>query len=236
MAVLVQPMLPAEVAFSADPVTGDRDAVVVSAVPGVGDRLVGGTASPDDWVVRDGVATCSAAPEEALDAGTAQAVTELARRVAAHLGAPQGIEWALAGGELMLLQARPITALPDPAPAPVPVPVEVPPGFWRRLVVPAPKPWTPMQRSVMRAPAGRATRRLYAEFGFPLEASETTEIGGWTYVRRVPLGGTDRPAPPTWLMPVLTRIVPRLRRRIRACVTAARSDKAADFVCTARSA
>ncbi|MGH3836540.1 MAG: PEP/pyruvate-binding domain-containing protein [Pseudonocardiaceae bacterium] len=233
MAVLIQPMVPADaagVAFSADPVTGDREAMVVSAVRGLGDRLVGGTVSPDDWVVRDGAVTCRAAPEGALDAGTVNEVAQLARRVAAHLGAPQDIEWALTGGALVLLQARPITALPDPAPAPVPVPVEVPPGFWRRLSVIAPKPWTPMQRSVMHEPAARATRRLYAEFGFLLEASEITEIGGWTYVRRVPLGGRDRSAPPAWLMPLLIRAVPRLRRRVRDCVAAARSDKAGDFV------
>ncbi len=233
MAVLVQPMVPAEaagVAFSADPVTGDRDAMVVNAVRGLGDRLVGGTVSPDDWVIRGGDVTCRAAPEGALDADTAHAVAELTRRVAAHLGAPQDIEWALAGGALVLLQARPITALPEPAPAPVPVPVEVPPGYWRRLSVLAPKPWTPTQRSVVREPAARATRRLYAEFGFLLEASETTEIGGWTYVRRVPLGGRDRPTPPAWLMPLLIRAVPWLRRRIRDCVTAVRSDKAGDFV------
>ncbi|MGH3918846.1 MAG: PEP/pyruvate-binding domain-containing protein, partial [Pseudonocardiaceae bacterium] len=92
MAVLVQPMVPAEaagVAFSADPVTGDRDVVVVNAVRGLGDRLVGGTVSPDDWVIRGGVVACRAAPEGALDAVTAQAVAELAQRVAAHLGAPQ---------------------------------------------------------------------------------------------------------------------------------------------------
>src|SRR6266540_2882270 len=52
MAVLVQPIVAAEaagVAFSADPVTGDRDTVVVSAVRGLGDRLVAGGASPDEW-------------------------------------------------------------------------------------------------------------------------------------------------------------------------------------------
>ncbi|MGH3936223.1 MAG: PEP/pyruvate-binding domain-containing protein [Pseudonocardiaceae bacterium] len=233
MAVLIQPMVAAEaagVAFSADPVTGDRDVVVVNAVRGLGDRLVGGTVSPDDWLVRDGATTCRAAPEGVLDAGTAHEVAELTRRVAEHLGAPQDIEWALAGGAIVLLQARPITALPDPALEPVPVPVEVPAGFWQRLSVIAPKPWTPMQQSVVHEQFGRATRRLYAEFGFLIEASETTEIGGWTYVRRVPLGGVDRSAPQAWLMPQLIRVAPRLRRRIHDCVAAARSDKAEDFV------
>jgi phosphoenolpyruvate synthase/pyruvate phosphate dikinase len=96
MAVLVQPMVPAEaagVAFSADPVTGDRDTVVVNAVRGLGDRLVAGGASPDEWVVRGGEATCRAAPEGAIDVGVAADVAALARRVEARLGAPQDIEW-----------------------------------------------------------------------------------------------------------------------------------------------
>ena len=65
MAVLVQPLVAAEaagVAFSVDPVTGDRDTAVVNAVRGLGDRLVAGTASPDEWLVRGGEATCRAAP------------------------------------------------------------------------------------------------------------------------------------------------------------------------------
>ncbi|MGH3982531.1 MAG: hypothetical protein ACRDST_07575, partial [Pseudonocardiaceae bacterium] len=64
---------------------------------------------------------------------------------------------------------------------------------------------------MMHEPAARATRHLYAEFGFLIDASEITEIGGWTYVRRVPLGGRDRSAPAAWLMPLLIRAVPRLR-------------------------
>src|SRR5919106_2979086 len=57
MAVLVQRMVPADaagVAFSANPVTGDRDQTLVSAVRGLGERLVSGRATPDEWVVRGG--------------------------------------------------------------------------------------------------------------------------------------------------------------------------------------
>jgi pyruvate,water dikinase len=136
MAVLIQPMVPAEaagVAFSADPVTGNRDTALVSAVRGLGDRLADGQASPDEWEVCADTAICRAAPEEAIGADTARAVAGLARRVEGYFGVPQDIEWALADDELVLLQARPITALPDSAPAaapvPVPVPIDVPPGF-----------------------------------------------------------------------------------------------------------
>ncbi len=233
MAVLVQPIVAAEaagVAFSADPVTGDRDTVVVSAVRGLGDRLVAGGASPDEWVARGAAATCRAAPEGAIDAKVAADVAALARRVEARLGAPQDIEWALAGGELVLLQARPITALPDQAPVPVPVPVEVPPGFWEREASHAPKPWTPMTLSALGQARSRATRGAFAEFGLLAETLEFAQIGGWEYTRLVPLGGKDRPAPPAWLMPLLIRLVPRLRRRIAAAVAAVRSDKAGRFV------
>lgn len=234
MAVLVQPMVAADaagVAFSADPVTGDRETAVVSAVRGLGDRLVGGGASPDEWVVRGAAATCRAAPEGVLGAETAADVAALARRVEAHLGTPQDIEWALAGGELVLLQARPITALPGQAPEPVEVPVEVPPGFWQREASHAPRPWTPMSLSVaFGQPRNQAGRRTFDEFGILAETVELAQIGGWEYLRLVPLGGKDRPAPPAWMMPLLIRLVPRLRRRIADAVAAARSDKAGRFV------
>jgi pyruvate,water dikinase len=233
MAVLVQPMVPAEaagVAFSADPVSGDRDTAVVNAVRGLGDRLVAGAASPDEWEVRGAAATCRAAPEGAVDAATAAAAAALARRAEARLGAPQDVEWALAGGELVLLQARPITALPDPAPEPVPVPVEVPPGFWEREASHSPKPWTPMTLWVLDRTRGPAMRRMFAEFGLLAETLAFAQIGGWEYTRLVPLGGKDRPAPPARLMPLLVRLVPPLRRRIADAVAAVRSDKAGRFV------
>lgn len=54
MAVLVQQLVAADaagVAFTANPVNGRRDETVVSAVRGLGERLVSGQASPDEWIV-----------------------------------------------------------------------------------------------------------------------------------------------------------------------------------------
>ncbi len=71
MAVLIQPMVPADaagVAFSADPITGDRNTSVVNAIRGLGERLVSGLASPDHWLVRGTQASCRSAPEGAIDA------------------------------------------------------------------------------------------------------------------------------------------------------------------------
>jgi phosphohistidine swiveling domain-containing protein len=233
MAILVQRLMAASaagVAFTANPVTGDRTETVVSAVRGLGERLVSGQASPDEWLVKGSSATCLRAPEGAITEAQAQAIAELARRVEAHFGTPQDVEWAIACDQLFLLQSRPITALPTPVLHPIPVPVEPPPGFWQREASHAPQPHSPMNRSLIFAPRNRATKHSFAEFGVLLETLEFREIGGWEYTRLVPLGGKDRPAPPAWLMPVLIRLVPQMRSRIRQCVEAMRSDKPGRFI------
>ncbi len=131
MAVLVQRMIEAQaagVAFSANPLTGQRDEVVVNAVRGLGERLVSGEATADEWVV------CRAeAPrpvlqtENALSSQTVGAVAALAQQVEQYAGVPQDIEWALDSTGLVLLQARPITALPEQVDWQTPEP-----GFWLR--------------------------------------------------------------------------------------------------------
>jgi pyruvate,water dikinase len=149
MAVLVQPLLDptaAGVAFTADPVTGERDRVVLDAVPGRGELLVTGHLTPERWTVRGEDAQradAQPAAPPALAPRQARAVAELARRVQeADGGRPQDVEWAVVDDQVWLLQARPVTTLPEPPPAQVPVPVEVPDGFWRREASHSALPWT----------------------------------------------------------------------------------------------
>ena len=226
MAVLVQRLVQADaagVAFTANPVTGDRGETLVSAVRGLGDRLVSGEASPDEWTVREGHAESRRRVEGAIDADRARAVAELARRVERHLGSPQDVEWALAGEELSLLQARPITALPEER---IAVPVHVPDGFWEREASHYPEPLSPFMRAIEIPAQNAAFRRAFAEFGILLEGLEFHEIGGWVYQRAVPLGGKDGKAPPWWVLGVAARVVPALRRRIAVCRRAVREDLA----------
>ena len=116
MAVIVQRMvapIAAGVALTADPITGDRGTCVVSAVRGLGARLVSGETPGDEWVIHDAKATSRRQPERAIDKQQALAVAKEARRIAGLRGAPQDIEWAIDGsGTLWILQARPMTALP----------------------------------------------------------------------------------------------------------------------------
>ncbi len=236
MAVLIQPLIAADaagVAFTANPVTGDHCETAVSAVRGLGERLVSGQATPDEWVVRDGRAVCLNGPEGALGEQEVLAVAELARRVEQYFGAPQDIEWALSNGRLYLLQARPITALPAveaPEPEPEPVPVEPPSGFWTRGDSHYPRPLYPFTRSILLPAANQGFRRMCAEFGLLVETVEEREIGGWVYLRAVPPGGKDRLPPPEWLMRLFIRLLPSLRKRILSCTEAVRTDKAGQWI------
>ncbi len=142
MAVVVQRMVfpdAAGVLFTADPVTANRKVVFVEATFGLGEALVSGLVNADAYKVRDGevvaktIAQASpSTPAGRRDAGTAidparqeqPALTDaqvvrlaqLGRRIEAHFGRPQDIEWCLVDDDFQIVQSRPITTLfPIPA-------------------------------------------------------------------------------------------------------------------------
>lgn len=213
MAVLVQRLVPADaagVAFTANPVTGDPE-ILVSAVKGLGERLVSGAVTPDEWVVREGEVTCLNSVEDALDAGQVGRVAELARRVAELARSPQDVEWALAGEDLWLLQARPITALPVPPRLELPVD-----GYWEKDDAHYPTPMTPFGASVYLPAMTGVIGPLAEEIGLLIDGGDHRSIGGEVYTRMIPLGGKDGPPPPAWVMWLAARMAPPLRRRARA--------------------
>jgi pyruvate,water dikinase len=113
MAVLVQAMVPAEYAgvlFTANPVTGARDQIVIEAVRGLGDALVSGRVQPDRFVFDRDLRLLDhdgAAVPEAI----ARRAAPLAATMKDIAGAPQDLEWACTASDVFLLQARPITSL-----------------------------------------------------------------------------------------------------------------------------
>jgi pyruvate,water dikinase len=139
MAVIVQRMVPSDAAgilFTADPVTSNRKVATVEAGFGLGEALVSGLVNADSYKVRDGevvdrtIAAKHLAVHASPEGGTreqaiepeareqpaltdAQAVrlAELGRRIEAHFGHPQDVEWCLAGGDFRIVQSRPITTL-----------------------------------------------------------------------------------------------------------------------------
>lgn len=229
MAVLVQQQVDATtagVAFSANPVSGDTTEALVNAVRGLGDLLVSGDVTPDEWVVTGESARANGGEATAITAGQALEIAHLARRITADRGAPQDIEWAYAGARLFVLQARPITTLVEP----VPIAVNPPAGFWLREDMHWSAPSTPLSHSILRTNA--PMQRVCERYG-TLITGRIETIGGWQYLATLPVGastspGKTPPAPPAWLMPVLLPIMlhlmPALRARYRAARRAERED------------
>ncbi|GAA1957496.1 phosphoenolpyruvate synthase [Amycolatopsis minnesotensis] len=146
MAVLVQELVTADrsgVLFTANPVTGDREQCVISSVYGLGEGLVSGAVDADTVVLdsrgdvvdrivgekRDRIEAVAAGdgcrsvevPEHERAAFSLRdkdivALHELGSLITALSGAPQDIEWAIAGETVWILQARPVTTPVPPSP------------------------------------------------------------------------------------------------------------------------
>lgn len=143
-AVVVQLMVPADAAgvlFTADPLTGARDQLVVNAVWGLGESLVSGQAvsdtvvlSPEGHIRSRSIAdkTVMSVPAggglqpvpdrlrraPVLTDAQAAALARTGNAVGSLFEEPVDIEWALRGGQIYVLQARPVTGLPaEPATA-----------------------------------------------------------------------------------------------------------------------
>ena len=237
MAVLIQPMIPAEaagVAFTADPVSGKHH-TVIEAVAGLGERLVSGAANPERWIVASSGVIDPPAEKTVLTTEQARAIGDLADRVEKHQGSPQDIEWAIADGLLWLLQARPITTFGPAGTGQIPIPIEAPPGYWERDDFHEPVPLSPFGRVLLLEQIIKNFPAACAEFGIMLERIEPAFIGGWIYSRVVPVGapspGRGRPhPPPPWLLRTLLRLHPAIRRRAHAALRAIASDLPASVI------
>jgi phosphoenolpyruvate synthase/pyruvate phosphate dikinase len=144
MAVVVQQMVFPEAAgilFTADPVTSNRKIAAVEASFGLGEALVSGLVNADAYKVRNGEVVAKAiatkqlaiharpaggTQEQAIDPASQEQPTltdaqvvrlaQLGRRIEAHFGRPQDIEWCLVDDDFQVVQSRPITTLfPIPA-------------------------------------------------------------------------------------------------------------------------
>ena len=123
MAVIVQRMVDAATAgviFTADPVTGERERIVINAVPGSGEALVGGYRTPDHFVLsREGAVLERAVQGErpSVEEAKLDHLLRDALKAEAGLGYPLDLEWAIGRDDLVYwLQARPITTLELPGP------------------------------------------------------------------------------------------------------------------------
>jgi len=116
MAVVVQKMVRADISgvlFTADPVNGNRDEMAGNFIFGLGEKLVSGQVTAYTFILRRKTiiwqkVNYNGPPEPKKFAGK---LYKLGNRLEKELGCPQDIEWSIVGGELYLLQSRPITTL-----------------------------------------------------------------------------------------------------------------------------
>ncbi|MBN1978326.1 MAG: phosphoenolpyruvate synthase [Anaerolineae bacterium] len=202
LAVVVQLLVPAEAAgimFTANPVTGRRDQAVISVAWGLGEAVVGGLVTPDSLTVDkatgevlaretadkqvmtvrvEGGTEEQSVPEELRDAPVLddEQAAELARlgvQIEELYGMPMDVEWTLLDGRFAIVQARPITALPEAAPLrrevepPAEWPMPSPKGQYVRASIAElmPEPLTPLFGTLGRAAINVGTQRLMAGLG-----------------------------------------------------------------------
>jgi pyruvate,water dikinase len=141
IAVIVQQMVDAEAAgvmFTVNPANNDRRTVVIEGAFGLGDTVVSGKVSPDHWEVNKDTLEITRerispkhvltyrdeqghnqqrtlSPEEScrpsLTEEQVKQLADLGRRIEEHYGSPQDVEYAIAGGQIFIVQSRPVTAL-----------------------------------------------------------------------------------------------------------------------------
>jgi pyruvate,water dikinase len=140
MAVIVQQMVCAEasgVMFTADPVTQNRNRLVIEACYGAGDALVAGRVAPDRFVIdklthvvvqqslsepmrRDRAGPADPAQangartvrDPCIDEATLSKLFDLAATIETYYQCPQDIEWAVSASQVRILQSRAITTMP----------------------------------------------------------------------------------------------------------------------------
>jgi len=144
IAVVIQQMVESEVSgvmFTANPLEGRSDEMVVNASWGLGESIVSGIVNPDEYTLcahtlevrkritgdktlkivradppKVGTVSVPTTPDEAaslcLDDSTLQALCEVGRNIMLYYdGLPQDIEWAYAEGQFYVLQSRPVTGV-----------------------------------------------------------------------------------------------------------------------------
>jgi len=262
LAVVVQKLVPADAAgvlFTANPLTGARDQVVINAAWGLGEAIVGGQVTPDTIVVEKATGAIlkqDIAAKDVMTVRTAEGTreepvppdrrtravlspaqaAELARigvRIEAPYGQPMDVEWALEGGHFFVLQARPITALPEPATGSHEAPVAEwtvpnPKGHYMRgsVLELLPDPLSPLFATLGLPAWNRALAALAKRVGLEFPDEVLTTINGYGYY-----DATLGPIPTAKLLLAMPRILaielPRLLRTSRSRWQEARSRYAA---------
>jgi phosphohistidine swiveling domain-containing protein len=233
LAVVVQLLVPAEVAgilFTVNSITGQRDQAVINAAWGLGEAIVGGKVTPDTIIVDketsrvldyevadkqvmtvrvDGSTEEQPVPESlrdvpALSEEDARTLANLGTQIEALYQMPMDIEWTLTDGELAIVQARPVTTLPqEQLVSPTDWPMPDPKGRYMRqsIVDLMPDPLSPlfatlglsaindginiMSREILNMPEGVTLNVMLTINGYAYVSAGYTPRQWWVLVTRM---------------------------------------------------
>lgn len=117
LAVIVQKMVNSDssgVIFTVNPVTKNKEEIVIEASLGLGENIVGGKVTPNRFLVDKenlNIKDKSLQNNPILDEKQIKDLAKLALKIEEIFGFPQDIEWALEKNKIYILQSRPITTL-----------------------------------------------------------------------------------------------------------------------------
>jgi pyruvate,water dikinase len=140
VAVPVQKLINSEISgimFTANPVNGDKSQIIVETIWGLGEYIVQGKITPDQYVVnksnwevvsenhvfqsiqlvrgKDETKEVSVPKtkreKKKIDASMALKIAKIGQKLHNHYGKPQDVEFAIDRGQLYIVQTRPITTL-----------------------------------------------------------------------------------------------------------------------------
>ncbi len=184
MAVVIQQMVPARsvgVAFTADPISGDRTRMVINASPGLGVAVVSGVIEPEQYTLTKTpdiqvVETRLLHPEQPplLAPEMVATLGELLLRIETLCGSPQDVEWAWDGEQYWIVQSRPITTLGQPA-------TEDEPDIWTHANLKEVLPGliSPLSWSLVHNLLESGIREQYARLGFTWPSERLTIRRFW---------------------------------------------------------
>ncbi|MBN1449639.1 MAG: hypothetical protein JW963_01375, partial [Anaerolineales bacterium] len=241
LAVVVQEMVNAEAAgilFTANPINGRRDEMVINAAWGLGEAIVGGLVSPDTIVADKGtgkvkqyevaektvitVLAEKGTREEKLEGVRSRSkvmneadvveLVNIAREIESFYGSPQDIEWCHAESKFYIVQSRPVTALPE---APIEWTPPDPKGVYMRtgVVDLMPNPLSPLYITWAIPTLKKQMKPLGARLGMGLPVLQEdyyTSIHGYAYMNAA------FPAKAWWW--IITGMLPAYPRLLRNLV------------------
>ncbi len=208
LAVVVQALVPASAAgvlFTANPLTGARDEIVMDAAWGLGEAIVSGLVTPDHLIADKATGTlkqvavadktvmtaltstgtqeraveANKRSSQVLDAAQVAQLARLGSAIEAHYHTPQDIEWCLAGDQFWIVQSRPITTLPHVS---VRWESPVPGAKWLKDIQAA--EWATEPLSPLGATTTFASMIDARQREFPMQRSPWYAlINGWLYIR-----------------------------------------------------